>query len=201
MLNPETLIEFFGAAALWGVALIVFVETGLLIGFFLPGDSLLFITGMMVASGFISQPLWLVLCVIFLAAIIGDQTGYLIGKTLGTKAFQREEGFFFHKKNAERAEIFFQKYGPKSVILARFVPIMRTFVPVAAGIGTMKYRTFTLYNIIGGLLWGVGLTGIGFIFGNNVFVKEYLELIIVIIIGISFLPVILEIYRSRKPSS
>jgi membrane-associated protein len=198
MLNPETLIEFFGAYALWGVALIVFIETGLLIGFFLPGDSLLFVAGMMVAGGFIHQPLWLVLLVIFIAAVTGDQTGYLIGKTLGRKAFQKEEGIFFSKKNADRAEEFFKKYGGKSVILARFVPIMRTFVPVAAGIGSMKYKTFTLYNIIGALLWGVGLTSIGFIFGNNAFVKEYLEVIIVLIIGISFIPVLLEIYKAKK---
>lgn len=198
MLNPETILQFFGDAALIAVLGIVFIETGLLIGFFLPGDSLLFVTGMLVASGFISQPLWLVLILIFVAAFAGDQTGYLIGKKGGPKVFAKEEGLLFHKNNALKAEQFFKKYGPKSVVLARFVPVMRTFVPVAAGVGNMEYKKFVAFNLLGALLWGVCLTTIGYLLGNVKFVHDYLEAIILSIIFVSFIPVALEILKSRK---
>jgi membrane-associated protein len=198
MLDPESLINFFGNASLLAVLAIVFIETGLLVGFFLPGDSLLIVTGVMVAGGIIDYPLWLVLILIFIAAAAGDQTGFLIGKKAGPKVFKRSEGILFHKDNALKAESFFNKYGGKSIILARFIPVMRTFIPVAAGVGNYEYKKFTQYNLIGAFLWGVGLTSVGFLFGGLPFVKEYLEYILIAIVVVSFIPVALELIKSRK---
>ncbi|NUU21968.1 MAG: DedA family protein, partial [Streptomycetaceae bacterium] len=143
-LDPEQLISTFG---LVGILVIVFAESGLLIGFFLPGDSLLFTTGLLVADGdYLDQPLWLVCLLLVAAAILGDQVGYLFGRKVGPSLFNRPDSRLFKRENVEKAHEFFEKYGPRSIVLARFVPIVRTFTPIVAGVANMRYRTFVLYN-------------------------------------------------------
>lgn len=193
-IQPEYLIETFG---LIGVLAIVFVESGLLVGFFLPGDSLLFTAGLLSADG-VLPPIWVLLILVPIAAIAGDQVGYAIGRKTGPAVFNRPESRFFHQENVDRAQAFFDKHGPRTVILARFVPIVRTFVPVIAGVSRMPYRTFVTYNVIGGILWGVGITLLGYWLGQFAFVRDNIEPIILLIVAISFVPVALELQRVRR---
>ena len=153
-LDPDYLIATFG---LIGVLIIVFAESGLLIGFFLPGDSLLFTTGLLVTTNKIDKPLWLVCVLVVLAAVLGDQAGYLFGRKVGPSLFKRPDSKLFKQENVEKAHVFFEKYGPKSLVLARFVPIVRTFTPIIAGVSRMNYRSFLTFNVIGGTLWGAGV--------------------------------------------
>jgi membrane-associated protein len=202
-LKPETLIASFGAFAMIGVCVIVFVETGLLVGFFLPGDSLLFVVGLMVASGSIvfgdwSVPLWLACTMISVSAWLGDQTGYFIGRKAGPAIFNRQESKFFSQKNVDRTNAFFERYGARAIILAHFVPVMRTFVPVAAGVGQMPYRKFLRYNIIGVLGWGTGVTVLGFFLGSFEIVKENVEYFTIAFVIVSSIPIALEILRARR---
>ncbi|MFI2288562.1 DedA family protein [Streptomyces niveus] len=195
-LNPDHLISTFG---LIGILVIVFAESGLLIGFFLPGDSLLFTTGLLVAGHkYLTQPLWLVCLLIVLAAVLGDQTGYLIGRKAGPALFRRPDSRLFKQENVEKAHAFFEKYGPRSIVLARFVPIVRTFTPVIAGVGAMHYRTFVTFNVIGGTLWGVGVTVLGYFLGQIDFVKANIELILIAIVVVSLLPIVFEYVRARR---
>ncbi|MET9367869.1 DedA family protein [Streptomyces griseoflavus] len=192
-LSPDYLIETF---SLPGILLIVFAESGLFA--FLPGDSLLFTAGLFVAEGnYISQPLWLVCTLIVLAAVIGDQVGYMIGKFLGPKLFNRPNSKLFKQENLEKAHEFMEKYGPKAIVLARFVPIVRTFAPITAGAGRMRYRTFLTYNIIGGVAWGCGVTVAGYWLGQIAFIKTNIEAIIVLIVILSVVPIIIEYVRER----
>ncbi|MER7778263.1 VTT domain-containing protein [Streptomyces sp. NPDC096191] len=193
-LSPDYLIETF---ALPGILLIVFAESGLFA--FLPGDSLLFTAGLFVAQGeYISQPLWLVCALIVLAAVIGDQVGYMIGKFLGPKLFNRPNSKLFKKENLEKAHEFMEKYGPKAIVLARFVPIVRTFAPIVAGAGRMKYRTFLTYNVIGGVAWGTGVTLAGYWLGQIEFIRTNVEPILVLIVVVSVVPIAIEYLRERK---
>ncbi|MFD4118206.1 DedA family protein [Streptomyces niveus] len=195
-LNPDHLISTFG---LIGILVIVFAESGLLIGFFLPGDSLLFTTGLLVAGHkYLTQPLWLVCLLIVLAAVLGDQTGYLIGRKAGPALFRRPDSRLFKQENAEKANAFFEKYGPRSIVLARFVPIVRTFTPVIAGVSAMHYRTFVTFNVIGGTLWGAGVTVLGYFLGQIDFVKANIELILIAIVVVSLLPIVFEYVRARR---
>ncbi|MEV8347753.1 DedA family protein [Streptomyces niveus] len=195
-LDPGHLISTFG---LIGVLLVVFAESGLLIGFFLPGDSLLFTTGLLVAGHtYLTQPLWLICLLIVLAAVLGDQTGYLIGRKAGPALFRRPDSRLFKQENVEKANAFFERYGPRSIVLARFVPIVRTFTPVIAGVGAMRYRTFVVFNIIGGTLWGVGVTVLGYFLGQIDFVKTNIELILIAIVVVSLLPIVIEYARARR---
>ncbi|MFG2172800.1 DedA family protein [Streptomyces niveus] len=195
-LDPGHLISTFG---LIGVLLVVFAESGLLIGFFLPGDSLLFTTGLLVAGHmYLPQPLWLVCLLVVLAAVLGDQTGYLIGRKAGPALFRRPDSRLFKQENVEKAGAFFERYGPRSIVLARFVPIVRTFTPVIAGVGAMRYRTFVVFNVIGGTLWGVGVTVLGYFLGQIDFVKTNIELILIAIVVASLLPIIIEYARARR---
>ncbi|MER6053061.1 VTT domain-containing protein [Streptomyces sp. BHT-5-2] len=194
-LNSDYLITNFG---LIGVLLIVFAESGLLIGFFLPGDSLLFTTGLMVTTDKIDKPLWLVCTLVVLAAVLGDQAGYLFGRKVGPALFSRPDSRLFKQENVEKAHDFFQKHGPKSLILARFVPIVRTFTPIIAGVSRMPYRSFIIFNIIGGALWGAGVTLLGAALGNVEFVHKNIELILVAIVLISVVPVAIEFLRARR---
>ncbi|MEV8424559.1 DedA family protein [Streptomyces niveus] len=195
-LNPDHLISTFG---LIGILVIVFAESGLLIGFFLPGDSLLFTTGLLVAGHkYLTQPLWLVCLLIVLAAVLGDQTGYLIGRKAGPALFRRPDSRLFKQENVEKANAFFEKYGPRSIVLARFVPIVRTFTPVIAGVSAMHYRTFVTFNVIGGTLWGVGVTVLGYFLGQIDFVKANIELILIAIVVVSLLPIVFEYVRARR---
>ncbi|MER5942869.1 VTT domain-containing protein [Streptomyces sp. NPDC001928] len=192
-LSPDYLIETF---SLPGILLIVFAESGLFA--FLPGDSLLFTAGLFVAEGnYISQPLWLVCTLIVLAAVIGDQVGYMIGKFFGPKLFNRPNSKLFKKENLEKAHEFMEKYGPKAIVLARFVPIVRTFAPIVAGAGRMRYATFLTYNVIGGIAWGTGVTLAGYWLGQIGFIKKNVEAILILIVFVSVVPIIIEVLRER----
>lgn len=193
-LNPETILNSVG---LIGLFIIIFAESGLLIGFFLPGDSLLFVAGFLAPSLHIH--IFVLAGGVALMAILGDSVGYWIGKKIGPAIFKREESLFFSKKHVERAHIFFAKHGPSSIILARFIPIVRTFVPMVAGVGAMTYRTFLTYNIIGGILWGAGITLLGSYFGSIIpDIDQYLLPIIIVIVILSLLPVMFEIIKISK---
>ena len=192
------LMVVLGPVALLLVMGVLFAETGLLVGFFLPGDSLLFTTGLLVAGHkYLTQPLWLVCLLVAVAAILGDQTGYLIGRKAGPALFRRPDSRVFKQENIEKANAFFEKYGPRSIVLARFVPVVRTFTPVIAGVSAMRYRTFVTFNVIGGTLWGAGVTVLGYFLGQIDFVKANIELILIAIVVVSLLPIAFEYMRAR----
>ena len=197
-LDPEYLIGLFGAFAVLGVCIIVFVETGLLIGFFLPGDSLLFTTGLLVATDVIQTPIWLVAPAIGIAAFIGDQVGYNIGRVSGPKVFARPNSRFFRQEYVDKTHAYFERYGGRTIVLARFVPIVRTFAPVVAGVAKMPYRTFVTYNIVGALLWGVGVTMLGYFLGQFEFIKANIEIVLIVIVVVSFVPIFIEFIRHRR---
>ena len=197
-LDPEYIITTFGAPALIVVCLIVFAETGLLAGFFLPGDSLLFVNGLFLASGFYPVPVWVACIAISTSAFLGDQTGYWIGRKLGPAVFKRPDSKLFSSKNVDRAHSFFERYGAKAIVIAHFVPIMRTFVPVAAGVGKMQFSKFLRYNIIGVIGWGTGVTLLGYFLGGIEFVREHVEYVTIAFIVLSFIPIALEVLRARK---
>ncbi len=197
-LDPEYIITTFGAPALIVVCLMVFAETGLLAGFFLPGDSLLFVNGLFLASGFYPVPLWVACLAISTSAFLGDQTGYWIGRKLGPAVFNRPESKLFSSKNVESAHNFFERYGAKAIVIAHFVPIMRTFVPVAAGVGKMEFSKFLRYNIVGVIGWGTGVTLLGYFLGAVPFVREHVEFVTIAFIVLSFIPIALELLRARK---
>lgn len=192
-LSPEELIRTFGTI---GLIAIIFAESGLLIGFFLPGDSLLFTAGLLASQGRLNLAVILVGC--FLAAFIGDQVGYAFGKKVGPSIFKRPDSRFFKHENVERAEEFFENHGSKTIVLARFVPVVRTFAPILAGVSNMKYRTFVIFNFVGALLWAVGVTLLGYWLGETIpNIDKYLLPIIAGIIVLSVLPVWFE-YRRQK---
>ncbi|MFG3661326.1 DedA family protein [Streptomyces sp. NPDC047706] len=193
-LDPNYLLDSFG---IWGLLLIVFAESGLLIGFFLPGDSLLFTAGLLITSKQLDFPLWAAIVLICIAAILGDQAGYMFGKKVGPALFTRPDSRFFKQENVTKAHDFFEKYGPKSLVLARFVPIVRTFTPIIAGVSGMRYRSFLLWNVLGGILWGAGVTMLGAWLGNIGFVKQNIEAILILIVLVSVLPIIIEFWRAR----
>ena len=192
--DPGILIK---AVGLIGIFAIVFAESGLFFGFFLPGDSLLFIAGLYASQGYFSITLLVIGTII--AAIAGDSVGYAFGKKVGPALFSREDSFFFHKKHAERAKLFYEKHGKKTIILARFVPIIRTFAPIVAGIGNMHYRTFISYNVIGGIVWAGSLTLSGYFLGSF-FPKtqDYIHVIVIGIIFLSIVPIIVEYVKNKK---
>ncbi|MFF3378004.1 DedA family protein [Streptomyces sp. NPDC002680] len=194
-LDPDYLLDQFG---IWGLLLIVFAESGLLIGFFLPGDSLLFTAGLLITSGTLDFPLWGAVALICVAAILGDQAGYMFGKKVGPSLFSRPDSRLFKQENVTKAHEFFEKYGPKSLVLARFVPIVRTFTPIIAGVSGMKYRSFLTFNVIGGVLWGAGVTVLGSVLGDIEFVKKNIEPILLLIVFISVVPIIIEFARARS---
>ncbi|TFD50539.1 DedA family protein [Cryobacterium frigoriphilum] len=191
-LDPEVLIAGFGPWALLGVCAIVFAETGLLIGFLLPGDTLLVITGLLTFAGVITIDIWWVALAIGLAAFLGGEVGYLIGHRFGPRIFERKESGIFSIKNVERTNAFFVRFGGLAVIVARFVPIVRTFAPVAAGVGHMDYRKYTFYNLIGALIWGAGLTFGGFLLGFippvAEFVQSYIDVILIAAVVLTLVP-------------
>ena len=180
-----------------GIFAIIFAESGLLIGFFLPGDSLLFTAGFLASQNIFDIKALSILC--FIAAVTGDSLGYAIGHKLGRRLFRRKDSFFFHPDHLLRAEKFYEKHGKKTIILARFLPVIRTFAPVVAGIGSMKYKTFLAYNIIGGFLWAVLLPLAGFYLGKSVpNVDKYLLPIIGLIIVFSVLPQAISVFRNER---
>ncbi len=193
-LEAEFLIETFGMI---GILAIVFIESGLLVGFLLPGDSLLFTAGLLSANGTLPD-LWVLLVTIPLAAIAGDQVGYAIGRKAGPSVFNRPESRFFREEYVEKSAEFFERYGPRTIIIARFVPIVRTLAPVMAGVARMRYRTFVVFNVIGGIAWGVGVTSLGYFLGQIEFVHDNIEPIILLIVALSFIPIALELLRARR---
>jgi membrane-associated protein len=196
-LDAATLIADYG---LWVVLVIIFAECGLLIGFFLPGDSLLFTLGLFVARGDVSQPLWVVCVLTTLAAIAGNQVGYFIGKAVGPHIFNKPDSRLFRREYVDKTNAFFERHGPRAIVLARFVPIVRTFITVTAGVGRMNYRVYMTYSVIGGILWAAGLTILGYSLGNVDFVARHIELILVAIVAVSVLPIAIEFLRQRSKS-
>ena len=194
----EGILQGLGPLAMLIVCLIIIAETGLLVGFFLPGDSLLFTVGLMIGTGLIDVPIWLACLLISGSAILGDQLGYFIGRKAGPAVFKRPNSRLFSQKNAQRAQDFFVKHGAKAVIFAHFVPILRTFVPVAAGVGQMKYSYYLRYNIIGALTWGILVPLIGFFLGQIEFVRENVILVTLALVALSLIPVFLEILKARN---
>lgn len=192
------LLYSLGPAALLLIMAVVFAESGLLVGFFLPGDSFLFLAGALVASNVIGLPIWLLGAGVFVAAVAGDQVGYLIGRRFGPGLFSRPDSRFFSQANAHRAQLFFNHHGAKAVILARFVPVVRTFVPATAGVGTMDRRRFTIYNLIGAALWSVGIVAAGFFFGGIPFVSKHIELITIGLAAFSIFPASIAYLRNRR---
>jgi membrane-associated protein len=195
-IDPQQLIRSFGTI---GLFLIIFAESGLLIGFFLPGDSLLFTAGLFAARGDLNIVVVLIGC--FLAAVIGDQVGYAFGRKVGPSIFSRPNSRLFKQSHIQRADEFFEEHGAKTIVLARFVPVVRTFAPILAGVGSMKYRTFLVYNLIGGFLWAIGVTSLGYLLGDQIGadnIDKYLLPIIFVIIVISILPAVIEVLRHRR---
>jgi membrane-associated protein len=193
-LDLEGLIKATGYI---GVGLIIFAESGLLVGIFLPGDSLLFTAGFLASQGYLNIAILIAVSVV--AAITGDSTGYYLGQKFGPRIFKRKQSVFFDREHLRRAEEFYKKHGKKTIILARFTPIVRTLAPILAGVGSMHYRTFLAYNIIGGVLWGAGITVLGYFLGSVIpNVDKYLLPIIALIILLSLLPTIIHVARDAK---
>ncbi|RYC14322.1 DedA family protein [Nocardioides zhouii] len=192
MLGPVALLVAMG---------IVFAETGLLVGFFFPGDSLLFTLGVLAAGGLLHLPLWVVALGVALAAVAGDQVGYLLGRRFGPWIYNRPESRWFSRSHAERAQSFFAKHGPKAVVLARFVPVVRTFTPVVAGVARMPRGRFTAYNVLGGLAWTLGLLGVGFYLGGISLIAAHVELFAIGMVALSLVPAAVGLIRHRSTRS
>lgn len=191
--------ELIRTVGLLGLFCIVFAETGLFLGFFFPGDSLLFVAGLLAAQGLF--PVSVLILVLLVAAITGNMVGYWFGKKVGPKLFERDDSLLFRKAHVRRAQSFYEKHGAKTIMLARFVPIVRTFGPIVAGIAEMNYRSFMMYNVFGALLWTVGLTLGGYLFGNLITdIDRYLLPVILVIIIVSFLPAVWHIWKERHTS-
>jgi len=200
ILDPEKLIDTVGLFGLFGV---IFAESGLLIGFFLPGDSLLFTAGFLASAPAsvdeaLHLPLLPLLVGCFVAAVAGDQIGYLFGRRVGPAIFRRPDSRFFKQDNVDKAQGFFDKYGAKTIVLARFVPVVRTFAPIVAGVSKMHYRTFVTFNVIGGTAWAAGIITLGYFLGQVDVIEENLELAILSIVAISVIPIALELWKARK---
>jgi membrane-associated protein len=205
-LDPENLLEAFGPFATIGLFLIIFAESGLFFGFFLPGDSLLFTAGLLsspnATDSEVSLNFWVIVIGCFIAAVVGDQVGYWFGKRVGPALFNRPNSRFFKQDYVGRTHEFFERHGPKTIIIARFVPIVRTFAPILAGVGTMPYRTFFRFNVIGGFLWAVGVTTAGYVLGQTVpSIDRYLLPIIFLIVLASVLPPFLEWRKHKKQAA
>jgi membrane-associated protein len=193
-LDPTHLINTFG---LIGMMAILFAECGLLVGFFLPGDSLLFTAGLLVAGGLVA-PLWVLLIALPIAAIAGNLVGWWIGRAAGPAVFDRPDSRLFKARHVERAHTFFERNGARTIVLARFVPIVRTFATVMAGAARMDFRRFALYSAIGGLAWTIGVTVLGFWLGHVAVVRNHVELFVLAVVVISLVPVAVEALRSRR---
>jgi membrane-associated protein len=194
-LEPEKLLSKYGVI---GLFLIVFVETGLFM-FFLPGDSLLFTAGLLIATNVFDANIVTVVLAVVAAAILGDQVGYRIGNKAGPALFSRPKSLLFNPEHVVRAQNYFDKHGVRTIIMARFVPIVRTFAPVVAGIGKMSPKVFSAYNIVGGIVWGAGLPLAGYVLGKRFsWLGDNIELLSLVIVAVSLLPVIIDVLRHRK---
>ena len=192
-LDVNTFLQTIGFL---GIIVVVFAESGLFFGFILPGDSLLFTAGFLASQGVFSIVLLMIGCVV--AAIVGDNVGYAFGNRVGKRIFTRDNSLFFRKDHLERAKIFYEKYGPSTIVLSRFLPVVRSFAPIVAGASDMNYRTFVCYNIIGGSLWALGLTGLGYVLGSVIpNVDHYLLPLVAAIIILSFLPPMVHVLKDK----
>lgn len=213
ILNPKVLIDSmldtFGVYVYVGLFLIVFAETGLAVGFFLPGDSLLVVAGLFAAAG--KLDLTILLITLFIAAVLGDTVGYFTGRKMGRTLFTKPKSRFFNPKHIKKAHAFYEKHGGKTIVLARFVPIVRTFAPIVAGAAEMTYRTFIIYNVLGGLLWVVSMLLAGYFLGGlvqqfvrNVFgiegflLEDHIDKVVIVVVFLSLLPIIFEFLKARR---
>lgn len=211
-LNPkvmiDTLLAWLGGYVYLGLIFIIFAETGLAVGFFLPGDSLLVVCGLFAAAGKLN--LWIMLFTLIVAAIVGDAVGYMSGKKLGQAVFTRPKSRFFNPKHLQKAHKFYEKHGGKTIIIARFVPIVRTFAPIVAGAADMRYRDFVFYNIVGGITWVSSMLFAGYFLGGlvesavqnwfgvpNFKLEEHIDKVVIIIVFLSILPIIIEYLKAK----
>lgn len=198
-LDPENILTTFGLA---GLLLIIFAECGLLIGFFLPGDTLLFTAGILVSTGTLTAPLWLVVVLMVIAAVAGNVVGYWIGYKAGPAVFNKPDSKLFKREYVDKSAQFFEKYGPITVVVARFVPIVRTFATVMAGASRMPFRTYFTYSVIGGVLWAAGVTVLGYFLGQIPFIRDNVETILVLgvvaVFVVAVLPGVMKILHNRK---
>ncbi len=199
LLNPDYLVNTFG---LLGILAIVFAECGLLVGFFLPGDTLLFSAGLLVSTGAFGVPLWTLLVLVPVAAVAGNLAGYWIGYQAGPLVFNKPDSALFKREHVERSHVFFERWGPIAVVLARFVPIVRTFITVMAGAGRMRFTTYGLYSVVGGVLWGVSVPLLGYYLGKIAFIRDHVDLILLgavaVVVFFAILPVGFEVWRRRR---
>lgn len=215
ILNPKVLIDWMlsllGPWVYAGLFLIVFAETGLAIGFFLPGDSLLVVCGLFAAAGKLN--IWLMWVLLFVAAVLGDAVGYYSGRKVGPAVFSRPKSRFFNPKHLQKAHAFYEKHGGKTIIIARFVPIVRTFAPIVAGAAEMSYRQFALYNVVGGFAWVTSMLFAGYFLGGlveqfvrNVFgvegflLEDHIDKVVIVVVFLSILPIIIEYIKARRES-
>jgi membrane-associated protein len=203
MIPGVDLIDFIKWASIFGVAAVIFAESGLLIGFFLPGDSLLFLTGFLIHSGVLPANIHVAVLLLFAAAVLGDSVGYTFGRQLGPRLFHRQDARLFKQEYVQRAQAFYEKHGGKTIIMARFIPVVRTFAPIVAGASKMNYRRFISFNLIGAFLWAAGVTYGGYFLGA-IFEKMGIDVdrvilpIIFVIILISVLPPAIHIFKDKK---
>lgn len=193
----EALIRWGGYVLL---VAIVFTETGLLVGFFLPGDSLLITAGLLAAAGVLN--IWWLQVLLIVAAITGDSVGYAIGSRIGSRVFTREKSRFFNPRHVQRTREFYARHGAKTIVIARFVPIIRTFAPVVAGVGEMAYPRFLFYNVAGGIGWVLSMTGAGYLLGSTVpNIDRHIHFVVIVVIVLSVIPIGIEILRERRRQS
>lgn len=198
LLDPKGLLEGFGPWAFTAVVAIIFIECGLLFGLILPGDSLLFIAGLLIATGFIDINIWVAVLITAFAAVIGNIVGYWVGLKIGPPLFRRPDSRIFKQEYVTRTHDFFEKHGPRALILARFTPIVRTLITATAGIAKMNFRTFSTYSAIGGVIWVFSMMLLGFYLGNVSFIAENIEALALAIVFLSVIPIVLEVLKARK---
>lgn len=203
MIPGMDLIEFIKWGGVIAVAAVIFAESGLLIGFFLPGDSLLFTAGFLTSAGYVPINIHVLVVILFFAAALGDSVGYMFGRRVGHKIFNRPNSRIFKQENVQKASEFYEKHGGKTIVIARFMPVIRTFAPMIAGVAKMKYRTFLMYNILGALLWAVGVTYAGFYIGSyfhsiGIEIDQVLLPIVALILLTSVLPPIVHLTKDKK---
>jgi membrane-associated protein len=199
-LDPAQLLRILGPYVLVGLCLIIFAECGLLIGFFMPGDSLLFTAGLFVANGLIDTPIWLVCLLLTACAVLGNVVGYYLGYRAGPALFNRPDSRLFKREYVDKTHAFFDRYGAQAIVLGRFVPIVRTFITAVAGVGRMDRRAYFTYSILGGVGWATGVTLLGFWLGRITFVRDHVELILIGIVAMSISPIVIEGIRARAQS-
>ncbi|MGH3868357.1 MAG: DedA family protein [Pseudonocardiaceae bacterium] len=199
-LDPEQLLRMLGPFVLLGLCLIIFAECGLLLGFFLPGDALLFTVGLFVAAGRIGTSIWLVCLLLTVCAVMGNVVGYYLGYQAGPALFNRPNSRLFTREYVDKTHAFFDKYGARAILLGRFVPIVRTFITATAGVSRMDPRKYLTYSIIGGVAWATGVTLLGFWLGRITFIRNHVELILISIVALSVIPIVIEVLKARARS-